>query len=53
METQMIDLLLTNGDLFTMAGDGAGYIESGAAAFGVRSRARRKPEGRPRSKEKP
>jgi 5-methylthioadenosine/S-adenosylhomocysteine deaminase len=29
----MIDLLLTHGDVFTMAGDGAGYIENGAVAI--------------------
>ena len=28
----MIDLLLTNGDLFTMTGDGVGYVENGAVA---------------------
>jgi 5-methylthioadenosine/S-adenosylhomocysteine deaminase len=30
---QMIDLLLTNGDLFTMAGNGVGYLEQGAVAI--------------------
>ncbi len=29
----MIDLLLTHGDLFSMAGDGVGYIENGAVAI--------------------
>ena len=29
----MIDLLLTHGDVFTMAGDGVGYIENGAVAI--------------------
>jgi 5-methylthioadenosine/S-adenosylhomocysteine deaminase len=29
----MIDLLLTNGDLFTMTGDGVGYVENGAVAI--------------------
>jgi 5-methylthioadenosine/S-adenosylhomocysteine deaminase len=29
----MIDLLLTHGDLFTMTGDGAGYVEDGAVAI--------------------
>jgi len=30
---QMIDLPLTNGDLFSMTGDGVGYIENGAVAI--------------------
>jgi 5-methylthioadenosine/S-adenosylhomocysteine deaminase len=29
----MIDILLTNGDVFTMAGDGVGYLEKGAVAI--------------------
>ena len=29
----MIDILLMNGDLFTMAGDGVGYIQNGAVAI--------------------
>jgi 5-methylthioadenosine/S-adenosylhomocysteine deaminase len=33
----MYDLLITNADLLTMAGDGAGYIEDGAVAIEGRS----------------
>jgi 5-methylthioadenosine/S-adenosylhomocysteine deaminase len=29
----MIDILITNGDVFTMAGDGVGYLERGAVAI--------------------
>jgi 5-methylthioadenosine/S-adenosylhomocysteine deaminase len=32
-EGPMIDLLLTNGDVFKMTGDGVGYIENGAVAI--------------------
>ena len=28
----MIDILVTHGDVFTMAGGGVGYIEDGAVA---------------------
>lgn len=29
----MIDILIANGDVFTMAGDGVGYVENGAVAI--------------------
>ena len=29
----MIDLLITHGDVFTMTGQGVGYVEDGAVAI--------------------